>query len=287
MSGGSVYNSVSASGVDQTEWSYGGGCAISAAVRFFWKTGNAAYINDARAVADRWKSSAHSAGDGVLTEGHTGDNNNDIDGFKLDLLRGMALLISVSSGDSGTYLPWMQANANAVWSRRNPTRDLKDNVFTRTTTDSWVLGSFETVSSVGSLIDFGSGSVDTPAGPLFNVQNGNCIDGGNAYWVQQWAWANVPWQTWRIEHAGGGYYRIVNQNSGKVIDMRDPSGNLASMDWVNLDGQQWRLSPLGGDQYMIISKQNGNVIDMYSSVLKTWAWANVNWQIVRIPGNLH
>ena len=287
VSGGAVYNSISASGVDTTEWSYGGGCAISAAVRLFWKTGNAAYINDARAVAGRWQSSAHSAGDGVLTEGHTGDNKHDIDGFKLDLLRGMALLISVSSGDSATYLPWMQANANAVWSRRNPTRDLKDNVFTRTTTDSWVLGSFETVSSVGSLIYFGSGSVDTPAGPLFNVQNGNCIDGGDAYWVKQSAWANAPSQTWRLEHAGGGYYRIVNQSSGKVIDMRDPSGNLASMAWGNLDGQKWRLSPLGGDQYMIISKQNGNVIDMYSSVLKTWAWANVSWQIVRIPGNLH
>ena len=66
VSGGNVYNSISASGVDQTEWSYGGGCMIGAAVRLYWRTGTGSYMTDARAVADRWKSTAHSAADGVL-----------------------------------------------------------------------------------------------------------------------------------------------------------------------------------------------------------------------------
>lgn len=64
----------------------------------------------------------------------------------------------------------------------------------------------------------------------------------------------------------GGYYLIINQKSGKVIDIcggADTNGtNIWQYDENGTDAQKWEILPTGDGAYCILSKKNGKVIDV-------------------------
>jgi hypothetical protein len=64
--------------------------------------------------------------------------------------------------------------------------------------------------------------------------------------IQQFGWHGGDNQRWRIEPARGGFYQIVNVNSGKCIDVQNPSTNdevgIVQNDCTRANNQLWRLS---------------------------------------------
>ena len=43
--------------------------------------------------------------------------------------------------------------------------------------------------------------------------------------VQQYRWGDQENQKWQIASLGGGFFRIVNLNSGKCLDVRNKNRN--------------------------------------------------------------
>jgi len=89
------------------------------------------------------------------------------------------------------------------------------------------------------------------------------------------------------------YYKIVNKNSGKVLDLSGPSGsNGGNIDqWgynPNASQQYWQLVDLGGGYWKIVNKYSGLVLDVSGAStanggnVQQWAWTggtNQQWQI--------
>ena len=72
---------------------------------------------------------------------------------------------------------------------------------------------------------------------------GNRTDNGASIVTREWN--NNPFQRWRLEQTGGGFYRIINVGSGKVLDVTGQStqngANIQQWDYANQPNQQWRL----------------------------------------------
>jgi hypothetical protein len=77
------------------------------------------------------------------------------------------------------------------------------------------------------------------------VIGGSTADGGN---VVQWSSTGGYNQQWQIIDNGGGYYRLINRNSGKALDVNGGStadgGDVIQWTWFNGNNQQWTLVPL-------------------------------------------
>ena len=71
----------------------------------------------------------------------------------------------------------------------------------------------------------------------------------NGALIQQYDWLGGDNQQWQFVPSGGGYFRIVNKLSGKVLD--DTGGStqngsqIQQWDWAGGDNQQWYLAPDG------------------------------------------
>ena len=64
----------------------------------------------------------------------------------------------------------------------------------------------------------------------------------------------------------GGYYEIVNRNSGKVLDV---SGNsttdgaaILQWTWHSGTNQEWSLVAVGGGYYKLVNRNSGKVLDV-------------------------
>ena len=68
------------------------------------------------------------------------------------------------------------------------------------------------------------------------------------------------------DHIGGGFYRLVRLNSGKVLDVTSAStANGAAViqwDWHGGDNQLFRIVPLGDGVCPIVAKHSGRVLDV-------------------------
>lgn len=88
-----------------------------------------------------------------------------------------------------------------------------------------------------------------------DVQDGATASGTN---VQIWRSNDTAAQQWNIESLGGGYYRLVSRESGKVLDVADAkktSGtNVQQCIWTDNPAQRWRFTD-AGDGYYHISPQ--------------------------------
>lgn len=81
------------------------------------------------------------------------------------------------------------------------------------------------------------------------------------------------------------WYRLVNRNSGKVLDIDGPStadgSNLHQWDWFDLTSQHWRFEPAGDGAYRMISRYSGKACDVAGA-----SWANgANIQQTALNGN--
>jgi 5-hydroxyisourate hydrolase-like protein (transthyretin family) len=78
-----------------------------------------------------------------------------------------------------------------------------------------------------------------------------------------------------------GTYRIINRNSGKVLDVASKStangANVHQWTWLNGTNQQWNVTDIGNGQYNIVGVQSGKYLDVASG--STADGANVQiWQ---------
>jgi hypothetical protein len=78
-----------------------------------------------------------------------------------------------------------------------------------------------------------------------------------------------------------GTYRIINRNSGKVLDVANKStangANVHQWTWLNGTNQQWNVIDIGNGQYNIVGVQSAKYLDVASA--STADGANVEiWQ---------
>jgi hypothetical protein len=95
----------------------------------------------------------------------------------------------------------------------------------------------------------------------------------------------------------GTYYRIVNRNSGKVVDVSGVStadgANVHQWAWVGGANQQWQFVATDSGYYRIVARHSGKVLDV-SGVSTTdganvhqWTWlggANQQWSLTDLGG---
>ncbi|WP_217603619.1 RICIN domain-containing protein [Chitinophaga sp. GbtcB8] len=94
------------------------------------------------------------------------------------------------------------------------------------------------------------------------------------------------------EPVADGTYRIVNRNSGKVLDCRD--GNTANgtivqqYTWNGTNAQRWTITGLGNGQYKIINVGSGRALDLKdvstepAAIVHIWDYVGWNNQKVSI-----
>jgi glucosylceramidase len=103
-------------------------------------------------------------------------------------------------------------------------------------------------------------------------------------------------QAWTLADAGGGYFNIINGNSGKAVD--DTGGSLVNgtqMQQYTISGtgnsnQQWQITSLGNGYYKITNRTSGLVLDLTNgntddgTAIQQWASSsnnpNQSWQFV-------
>ncbi len=103
-------------------------------------------------------------------------------------------------------------------------------------------------------------------------------------------------QVWTLADAGGGYFNILNGNSGKALD--DTGGSTANgnpMQQWTISGtgnanQQWQLTPLGNGYYKVVNRTSGLVLDLTNgntddgTTIQQWTAGlnnpNQGWQFV-------
>lgn len=96
-----------------------------------------------------------------------------------------------------------------------------------------------------------------------------------------------PNQTWRIDAAEPGFYKISSVQSGEVIQPKANSfanGALISQEpWTGTSLQQWRITPVqGGQFYEIRNRATNKVLEMYANQAKQWDSNGEHWQQWRI-----
>jgi hypothetical protein len=98
---------------------------------------------------------------------------------------------------------------------------------------------------------------------------------GNSY-LHQWTWSNQPSQMWKIQKLSNGYYKIINSNSGKALDVagwKETNGSPI-VQWEYWDNtnvhninQQWKIEKEAGI-YQIYSRFTGKVLNLEGTLSK-------------------
>lgn len=91
-----------------------------------------------------------------------------------------------------------------------------------------------------------------------------------------------------------GPYRIVNEQSGKVLEVElseinNNGGKVQQWEYLNKDNQKWILTALGNDAYIITNVWSGKVLEAQASTayqnggrVQQWSWlqyGNQQWKI--------
>lgn len=110
----------------------------------------------------------------------------------------------------------------------------------------------------------------------------------NSATLVQYPLSGEKWQDWNIIKLSNGYYKIMNLNSGKVLDVPYGSSTqglqLHQFQWLGNDNQQWQINSLGGGAYSILNKGNGLVLTnegnstSANTNITQRTWANNNSQ---------
>ena len=106
-------------------------------------------------------------------------------------------------------------------------------------------------------------------------------------------------QTWTLQDAGGGYYNIVDANSGMGLDDTNYSGSNGTQmeQWAVVGSggynQQWMISSLGNGYFTITNRYSGLDLDLTSgniadgTPIQQWSYSagdiNQEWQLIGTP----
>lgn len=103
---------------------------------------------------------------------------------------------------------------------------------------------------------------------VIDISGGSLVDSAN---VQLYGDNNSSAQRFEVVYVGNGYYKIVNEKSGKSLDVSGgsarPEANLWQYTLNGTDAQLWKFIDAGKGYYYIKSSK-GTVIDVASGGLK-------------------
>jgi GH43 family beta-xylosidase len=123
--------------------------------------------------------------------------------------------------------------------------------------------------------DLGAGNwkfINVKSVKSLEIELSSLADGGAA---EQYTFSNTSWQSWKIEPASAGYFKITNSGSGKVLDVSGgPSAiqdgiKIQQWTWLSADNQQWSFNEVlpvtEGKNYVITARHSGKAIQVYNS----------------------
>ncbi|HEU5129811.1 MAG TPA: RICIN domain-containing protein [Glycomyces sp.] len=135
------------------------------------------------------------------------------------------------------------------------------------------------------------------SGEVVNLNSGKCMDvvsGSTADGAEiiQYDCHGAANQQWRLEDAGGGYYRIVSEASGRCLDVDAASTAEGAriIQWACNGGtnQQWQLRDAGGGHVELVARHSGKCVDVIDSSTANgarlhqyscWGGANQQWAL--------
>jgi len=116
-------------------------------------------------------------------------------------------------------------------------------------------------------------------------------------WHNSWT---IDTSTGLWQDAGSTNYRIVNHNSGKVLDVSSSStadgASVLQWTWHSWTNQEWSLVSVSGGYYEIVNRNSGKVLDVVSSstangaTIDQWTWqsgTNQQWSLVATGGGYY
>jgi hypothetical protein len=179
----------------------------------------------------------------------------------------------------GTYLAYLQNNANQAWSERC-SLNLTWNDWTNTTNCSLPSDPMEMGSAVGIWLNLppvalnlsGTFEIQSVASGLaMAVAGGSNVSGANV--VQEPFVSGAKESLWMLVPASGGYYQIENVNSSLVARVRgDVSMNAAKGALIEQGAVQGMIP--GNDQWMPVKNLDGS-----------YSFYNLNsYQALDVPG---
>ena len=87
--------------------------------------------------------------------------------------------------------------------------------------------------------------------------------------VGQYLYQGGDSQIWILDYLGDGYYKIVNKNSGLVLEVADSRTeelvNVQQNAWADTDNQKWRIEPLADGHFGIFVRHSGMCLDVEMS----------------------
>lgn len=122
----------------------------------------------------------------------------------------------------------------------------------------WILQATPSLNEY-TIISAHSGlAMEVPASSVSNDAN-----------IAVWAPNGHSCQLWTIEHLGSGYYKIINKNSGKVLERKSTGVDIVQNTWNGSNNQKFKIehapydtSVLTSGVYKIRSKKSGKVMDL-------------------------
>lgn len=133
------------------------------------------------------------------------------------------------------------------------------------------------------------------SGKPFGVSGASTANGAQ---IVSWTDSGDPDQQWTLLDAGGGWFNVVDVNSGLALD--DTNGSTANgnfmQQWALGSGnfnQQWQINSQGNGYYSLINRTSGLALDLNGGGLtdgvniQQWAFGSGNlnqqWQLVGTP----
>ncbi|GAQ56052.1 RICIN domain-containing protein [Streptomyces acidiscabies] len=127
------------------------------------------------------------------------------------------------------------------------------------------------------------------SGKVLDVNGFSTADGTR---IQQWTDQNSANQQWKLKPVGGGYYELVNRNSGKVLGIASRSATAEQQTDSSSAAQEWKIKEVGGsDAVTFVSRADGQVLDVTGSSKADGAAviqyadrgsANQQWKLVKV-----
>ncbi len=227
---------------------YNDGVFLEAATELYRITGNQAYYNDAKMVADH-----------TVAKGSVLHNTDEDAGSQWAhwFTRGLSDFVTQANLWS-TYGSWLQGNANAAWSERS-NLNLTWNDWTSTTNNTGA-SPVEMSSAAAVWQHLRPPSVSLSG--TYEIQNvasslalnvSGCSTTNGAAIIQYPFTSGARNALWTFVPTSGGYYQIKNVNSGQVVNVAGGS---------SLNGAlivQWPAGGLnpGNDQWIPVQNPDG------------------------------
>jgi arabinan endo-1,5-alpha-L-arabinosidase len=96
---------------------------------------------------------------------------------------------------------------------------------------------------------------------LLDVASASLAEGGS---LVQWSDKGTANQRWIVRMLAGGYYSLININSGMALSLDESGANnadsLVQTTYHQSEGQQWRIGKMGDGSVYLINRLNGKAL---------------------------